>query len=160
MSEVLNQNSPNQKNLILNLNKETEELLVQKASEAKAYSYSPYSGFRVGAALLTKSGNIYTGCNIENAAYTPTNCAERTAVFKAVSEGEREFLAIAVCGDGEEYLAPCGVCRQVLMEFTEPETFLVLMAATGGDYRKMTLAELLPASFSKSDLSAASDSKI
>ncbi len=159
MSEVQDQNLNSDHLDLKHLDKKTEELLVKKAGEAKEYSYSPYSGFRVGAALLTKSGRIYTGCNIENAAYTPTNCAERTAVFKAVSEGERDFRAIAVCGDAEEYLAPCGVCRQVLLEFTEPEKFVVLMAAKSGEYRKMTLAELLPASFSKSDLSAASDGK-
>ena len=152
MSEVQDQNLNSDHLDLKHLDKKTEELLVKKAGEAKEYSYSPYSGFRVGAALLTKSG-------IENAAYTPTNCAERTAVFKAVSEGEREFRAIAVCGDAEEYLAPCGVCRQVLLEFTEPEKFVVLMAAKSGEYRKMTLAELLPASFSKSDLSAASGGK-
>ena len=133
--------------------------LIEKAFAAQEFCYTPYSNFDVGAALLCDNGNIYTGCNIENAAYTPTNCAERTAVFKAVSEGEREFRAIAVCGDAEEYLAPCGVCRQVLLEFTEPEKFVVLMAAKSGEYRKMTLAELLPASFSKSDLSAASGGK-
>ena len=135
------------------------KLLIEKAFEAQKFCYTPYSNFNVGAALLGANGKIYQGCNIENAAYTPTNCAERTAVFKAVSEGEREFRAIAVCGDAEEYLAPCGVCRQVLLEFTEPEKFVVLMAAKSGEYRKMTLAELLPASFSKSDLSVASDSK-
>lgn len=126
--------------------------LVQRAIRAKEYSYSPYSGFRVGAALLTESGKIYTGCNIENAAYSPTNCAERTAVFKAVSEGEREFLAIAVAGDGEDYLTPCGVCRQVLLEFCDPQKFLVLMVGKEQEYREMTLGELLPASFSKKDL--------
>ena len=135
------------------------KLLIEKAFEAQKFCYTPYSNFNVGAALLGANGKIYQGCNIENAAYTPTNCAERTAVFKAVSEGEREFRAIAVCGDAEEYLAPCGVCRQVLLEFTEPEKFVVLMAAKSCEYRKMTLAELLPASFSKSDLSAASDGK-
>ena len=135
------------------------KLLIEKAFEAQKFCYTPYSNFNVGAALLGANGKIYQGCNIENAAYTPTNCAERTAVFKAVSEGEREFRAIAVCGDAEEYLAPCGVCRQVLLEFTEPEKFVVLMAAKSGEYRKMTLAELLPASFSKSDLSVASDGK-
>ena len=135
------------------------KLLIEKAFEAQKFCYTPYSNFNVGAALLGANGKIYQGCNIENAAYTPTNCAERTAVFKAVSEGEREFRAIAVCGDAEEYLAPCGVCRQVLLEFTEPEKFVVLMAAKSGEYRKMTLAELLPASFSKSDLSAASGGK-
>ena len=137
----------------------TNRELLTEAKKARLKSYAPYSKFQVGAALLTKDGKVYHGCNIENAAYTPTNCAERTAVFKAVSEGEREFRAIAVCGDAEEYLAPCGVCRQVLLEFTEPEKFVVLMAAKSGEYRKMTLAELLPASFSKSDLSAASDGK-
>ena len=135
------------------------KLLIEKAFEAQKFCYTPYSNFNVGAALLGANGKIYQGCNIENAAYTPTNCAERTAVFKAVSEGERDFRAIAVCGDAEEYLAPCGVCRQVLLEFTEPEKFVVLMAAKSGEYRKMTLAELLPASFSKSDLSAASGGK-
>lgn len=126
--------------------------LVKRAAAAKEFSYSPYSEFRVGAALLAKSGKIYTGCNIENAAYSPTNCAERTALFKAVSEGEREFLAIAVAGDGEDYLAPCGVCRQALLEFCDPSEFLVLMAGAGLDYREMTLEELLPAAFSKKDL--------
>lgn len=129
-----------------------EKELVKKAIEAREFSYSPYSHFRVGAALLTKSGKIYTGCNIENAAYSPTNCAERTAVFKAVSEGEREFVAVAVAGDGEDYLAPCGVCRQVLVEFCEPEEFWVLMVGEGEKYRKMRLGELVPEAFSKKDL--------
>lgn len=127
-------------------------LLIEEAKKAKEFSYSPYSGFRVGAALLTKSGKIYTGCNIENAAYTPTNCAERTAVFKAVSEGEREYEKIAIVGDGEGYLAPCGVCRQVFMEFCDPKDFYVVMAGSSGNYKKMTLEQLFPASFSKADL--------
>lgn len=134
------------------LAKEVCEQLIQAAYEAKKMSYAPYSNFHVGAALLGKSGRIYPGCNIENAAYTPTNCAERTAVFRAVSDGELEFTAIAVAGDGDDYLAPCGVCRQVLQEFAEPEEFIVLMAGKGMDYRAMTLAELFPASFSKADL--------
>lgn len=134
------------------LAKEVCEQLIQAAYEAKKMSYAPYSNFHVGAALLGKSGRIYPGCNIENAAYTPTNCAERTAVFRAVSDGEREFTAIAVAGDGDDYLAPCGVCRQVLQEFAEPEEFIVLMAGKGMDYRAMTLAELFPASFSTADL--------
>lgn len=129
-----------------------EIALVKQAQEAKKYSYSPYSGFRVGAALLAKSGNVYTGCNVENAAFSPTNCAERTAVFKAISEGEREFLAIAIAGDGEGFLPPCGVCRQVLLEFCDKGSFLVLMAGERGDYRKMTLQELLPFSFSGEDM--------
>ena len=99
----------------------TDQELMSLAVEARKQSYSPYSSFRVGAALLAKSGKVYLGCNIENAAYTPTNCAERTALFKAVSEGEREFTAIAIVGGrGEtiaDFCAPCGVCRQVLAEF-------------------------------------------
>lgn len=133
-------------------NEKLERKLVKEAIRAKEFSYSPYSHFRVGAALLTKSGKIYTGCNIENAAYSPTNCAERTAVFKAISEGEREFLAIAVSGDREDYLAPCGVCRQVLLEFCDPDQFSVLMVGKEEDYQKMTLGELLPAAFSKEDV--------
>lgn len=128
------------------------EKLIREAYEAKAMSYAPYSGFHVGAALLGKSGRIYRGCNIENAAYSPTNCAERTAVFTAVSEGECEFTAIAIVGDGDGYLAPCGVCRQVLCEFVNPEDFEVIMVGKGNDYRKMTLGELFPEAFSKKDL--------
>ena len=101
--------------------------LIETAIEQLQYSYTPYSGFKVGAALLAKNGVIYTGCNIENAAYTPTNCAERTAFFKAVSEGVKEFEAICIVGGKEgiltEYAPPCGVCRQVMMEFCDPEEF-------------------------------------
>ena len=133
----------------------TDLELMRFAEDARAYSYTPYSNFAVGAALLTKSGKVYTGCNIESASYTPTNCAERTAVFKAVSEGERDFAAIAVIGGpaGEKgrFCAPCGVCRQVLREFCEPETFRVLLGTTKG-VTSYTLAELLPASFSPADL--------
>ena len=115
---------------------ETEKKeLIKQAIAAMQTAYAPYSHFRVGAALLTRSGRIYRGGNIENAAYTPTNCAERTAFFKAVSEGEREFAAICVVGgkDGvlTDYAAPCGVCRQVMMEFCDPESFLKA-AFTGG----------------------------
>ncbi len=129
-----------------------EEELIREAYEAKKAAYTPYSGFAVGAALLTKSGKVYRGCNIENAAYSPTNCAERTAVFKAVSEGEKEFEAIAIVGDGDDYLSPCGVCRQVLAEFVQPEEFWVIMVGKDEDYRKSTLLELFPSSFSKSSL--------
>lgn len=125
-------------------------LLINEAYEAKKMSYAPYSNFHVGAALLGKNGIIYRGCNIENAAYSPTNCAERTAVFKAVSEGETQFVAIAIVGDGSNYLAPCGVCRQVLAEFVEPEEFTVIMVGKGDDYQEMKLSELFPASFTKS----------
>lgn len=128
--------------------------LIALAVEARKQSYSPYSGFRVGAALLGKSGKVYLGCNVENAAYTPTNCAERTAVFKAVSEGEREFSAIAIVGGmGEElseFCAPCGICRQVLAEFCDGDFSVVL--GTPKNYKAYTLAELLPFSFGKSDL--------
>ncbi len=132
----------------------TDRELIERAIEARKMSYSPYSNFRVGAALLGKSGKIYTGCNVENAGYTPTNCAERTALFKAVSEGEREFTAIAVVGGkGEEiaeFCAPCGVCRQVLAEFCDKDFRVVL--GTPENIQVYTLAELLPFSFGKGDL--------
>lgn len=127
--------------------------LIKKALQARTYSYSPYSKFKVGAALETKSGKIYTGCNVENAAYTPSNCAERTAFFKAVSEGEREFLRIVVVGgyeQGEEleqYVSPCGVCRQVMMEFCNPKEFRVIIAKSVEDYKEHTLEELMPFGF-------------
>ena len=128
--------------------------LIAMAAEARKMAYAPYSGFCVGAALLGKSGKVYTGCNVENAAYTPTNCAERTAVFKAVSEGEREFSAIAIVGGkGEntaEFCAPCGVCRQVLSEFCDENLTLVL--GTPENYKEYTLAEVFPYSFGKADL--------
>lgn len=121
-----------------------------------AYSYTPYSGFKVGASLLTKDGRLYTGCNIENAAYTPTNCAERTAFFKAVSEGEREFRAICIVGgkDGvlTEYTAPCGVCRQVMMEFCNPDIFQIILAASEEQYEIFTLRQLLPLGFGPGNL--------
>ena len=132
----------------------TDLELMRLAEDARAYSYTPYSNFAVGAALLTKSGKVYTGCNIESASYTPTNCAERTAVFKAVSEGERDFAAIAVIGGpaGEKgrFCAPCGVCRQVLREFCEPD-FRILLGTTD-EVQVYTLEELLPTSFGPSDL--------
>lgn len=126
--------------------------LIKEAYEAKKYSYAPYSDFHVGAALLCASGKIYQGCNIENAAYSPTNCAERTAFFKAVSEGEREFVAIAIAGDKNEYLAPCGVCRQVMMEFCDEKTFRIVLPRTETDYKIYTLEELFPAAFSVRNL--------
>lgn len=137
----------------------TEQELIKEAMRAKQFSYAPYSGFHVGAALLTKSQVVYTGCNIENAAFTPTNCAERTAVFKAISEGEREFEAIALVGDGEGLLAPCGVCRQVLTEFVNPKKFVVIMAGSSGKYEKKTLEELFPSSFSSADLTLSESSE-
>ncbi len=125
---------------------EYQELIV-KAIVAKEFAYAPYSHFRVGAALLTKSGKIYTGCNIENVGFSATNCAERTAIFKAISDGEREFVAIVVNGDNNDYLAPCGVCRQVLAEFCDLDTFLVILANNKQDYKIMTLGKLFPEAF-------------
>lgn len=133
------------------LNADMIRRLIDRAIEGMSYAYTPYSGFRVGAALLTESGKLYTGCNIENAAYTPTNCAERTAFFKAVSEGERHFAAICIVGgkDGKlaDYTSPCGVCRQVMMEFCEPEQFKIVLAISREEYRIYTLKELLPEGF-------------
>ena len=134
---------------------ELTETLIQKliktAAEQLRFSYTPYSHFKVGAALLAADGTIYTGCNIENAAYTPTNCAERTAFFKAVSEGVRDFRVICIVGGMNGvlsgYTAPCGVCRQVMMEFCDPETFQIILAAADGKYKIYRLKELLPEGF-------------
>ena len=120
------------------------------------FSYAPYSGFNVGAALLAKNQAVYTGCNIENAAYTPTNCAERTAFFKAVSDGVRFFEAICIVGVNNKkatgYTAPCGVCRQVMMEFCNPETFQIILAVSKDKYDVFTLKELLPLGFGPANL--------
>ncbi len=155
------------------------KLLIKKALEAREYSYSPYSRFMVGAALLVNTGTenslsghpdgfydtenriddnhiIFTGCNIENAAYSPGNCAERTAVFKAISEGYTTFEAIAIVGGNEggitDYTSPCGMCRQVLREFVKPENFLVIIARNEDDYIVKTLEELFPMSFGPDNL--------
>lgn len=130
--------------------------LVTKAIEMTNMSYAPYSHFHVGAALLDKNGKIWTGCNVENAAYGPSNCAERTAVFKAVSEGSREFEAIAIAGGPEDekgkpqiqdFCPPCGVCRQVLSEFCNRD-FRIILVNGKGEQKTFTLGELLPESFS------------
>lgn len=130
--------------------------LIDTAIHQMDYSYVPYSHFHVGAALLAKDGRVYTGCNIENAAYTPTNCAERTAFFKAVSEGVRAFDAICVVGGKEKkltgYTSPCGVCRQVMMEFCDPEEFQVILAVDRENYRIYRLKELLPQGFGPENL--------
>ena len=119
--------------------------------QAREFSYSPYSHFRVGAALLCKDGTVYDGCNIENRAYGPTNCAERTAFFKAVSEGRREFEAIAIVGgaEGEEpdWCYPCGVCRQVMAEFCDADDFRIVCAKSEREYKVYTLRDLLPEMF-------------
>ena len=147
----------------------TEFELIKLALEAREMAYTPYSHHKVGAALLTTDGKVFKGCNIENAGYTPTNCAERTAIFKAVSEGYKSFTSIAVVGGMDHlkalpFCAPCGVCRQVLREFVEPETFKVYLAEvddvtdldnlTEEDVRikTMTLSELLPLGFGPENL--------
>jgi cytidine deaminase len=127
----------------------TNEQLIQKAYEAMAFSYSPYSNFKVGAALLTDSGAVYTGCNIEIASYGATNCAERTAIFKAISEGEKSFKAIAVVSSSDDYTFPCGICRQVIVEFGKEIDIIV---AKGYDYEVYKIDELLPKSFTQIDL--------
>lgn len=132
-----------------------KEILTQKAKEAMKGAYAPYSSFKVGAALLCSDGSIYTGCNIENASFSPTVCAERVAIFKAVSDGKREFSAIAVCGgkDGvltEKHCYPCGVCRQVLSEFCDKDFKIYVMSKD--DVKEYALSELLPESFGAEDV--------
>ena len=132
----------------------TDLELMKLAVEAREMAYAPYSHFRVGAALLAKSGKVYRGCNVENAAYSPTNCAERTALFKAVSEGEREFTAIAIVGGMDEtiadFCAPCGVCRQVLAEFCDKDFRLIL--GNPDNVKAYSFEEILPFAFGKGDL--------
>ncbi len=131
--------------------------LVEAAFAAQKKSYSPYSKFEVGAALLTKEGKIYGGCNIENASFPAGNCAEKTAFCTAVYEGERDFTAIAIVGkparkEEFDYCAPCGICRQVMTEFCDPKTFEIVLARTPEDYRVYLLAELLPLWFTEKDM--------
>ncbi len=134
----------------------TDRELIQEAIAAREMAYTPYSHFRVGAALEADSGEVYRGCNIENAAYTPSNCAERTAFFKAVSQGERSFRRIAIVAGPEGgdlvHTAPCGVCRQVMMEFCKPETFEILLATSPEQYKTYTLLQLLPEGFGPDNL--------
>ena len=134
----------------------TPEKLCELAREAMTHAYVPYSGYQVGAALLCADGTVYQGCNIENASYSPTVCAERTAFFKAVYDGHRDFAAIAVCGGKDGVITgafpPCGVCRQVMAEFCDPKAFRVLMARTETDYRECSLEEVLPFGFTKEEL--------
>lgn len=138
------------------MEKQLIETLIEEAIKQLEYSYTPYSHFKVGAALHAKNGDIYRGCNIENAGYTATNCAERTAFFKAVSEGVKEFDAICVVGgkDGvlTEYAPPCGVCRQVMMEFCDPKTFQIILAIDKEHYDIYTLEEILPLGFGPGNL--------
>ena len=135
----------------------TPEKLSNLAKEAMTHAYVPYSGYKVGAALLCADGTVYQGCNIENAAYSPTNCAERTAFFKAVDDGHRDFTAIAVCGGKDGHITgafpPCGVCRQVMREFCRDDFLIYLVSETG--YEAVTLAQLLPYGFSAEEYMSA-----
>ena len=126
--------------------------LVLKATEAREQAYAPYSNFKVGAAVLTVDGKVFTGCNIENASYGATNCAERTAIFKAVSEGHKTVKAIAIVGDLLNYTFPCGICRQVIAEFALEEGTDIILAKDESNFLIKTLAELLPGAFTKKDL--------
>ena len=137
--------------------KEKACMLIEAALAQLSYAYAPYSDFKVGAALLAKNGTVYTGCNIENAAYAPTNCAERTAFFKAVYDGEREFERIAIVGGPEgspadALCAPCGICRQVMMEFCNPETFQIILADGKNKCIQLSLKEMLPYGFGPDNL--------
>ncbi len=130
-----------------------KEELIEKAKEARERAYVPYSRFKVGAALLDRHGRIHMGCNVENAAYGPTNCAERTALFRAIADGEprRTFQAIAVVGDTKRPITPCGVCRQVLVELCAPD-MPVLLSNLNGNVEETTVAALLPGAFTENDL--------
>lgn len=128
-----------------------KQQLIKEAITAREQAYVPYSKFKVGAAVITKSGKVYHGCNIENAAYSMTNCAERTAMFKAVSEGDNEFAAIAVVADTKGAVSPCGACRQVMAEFCTPD-MPVYLTNLHGDVQETTIGELLPGAFSTEDL--------
>lgn len=125
--------------------------LIRCAIDMLKFSYAPYSRFKVGAALLAKNGKVYGGCNIENVAFSPSNCAERTAFFRAIAEGVKDFDAIAIVGgkDGvlTDYCAPCGVCRQVMSEFCSPSEFKIILAVSEKDFKVYTLSELLPLGF-------------
>ncbi|MCH3965814.1 MAG: cytidine deaminase [Clostridium sp.] len=126
-------------------------LLISKALQGRENAYAPYSNFKVGAAVLTEDGKIYTGCNIENASYGATNCAERTAIFKAISDGYRTIAAIAIVGDDNKYIYPCGICRQVISEFASKDTKIIL-GKNENEYIVKTLDEILPGAFTKNDL--------
>ena len=130
--------------------KEKYEGLLKEAVKASKNAYAPYSDFKVGAALLSKNGKVFTGCNVENVSFGLSNCAERTAVFKAISDGVREFEAIAIYADIEEYISPCGACRQVLMEFNPG--MIIICGCRDGSYKTKRLIELLPGAFMRKEL--------
>jgi len=135
------------------------ETLFEEAKKAREHAYAPYSKFSVGAALITKNGKIYRGCNIENASFGLTNCAERTAIFKAISEGERDFQALLVVADTKDPVSPCGACRQVLAEFCPP-TMPVYLANVNGNIEQTTVEQLLPSSFKSEDMEDAGKSNV
>lgn len=126
--------------------------LIKLAIEAREKAYCPYSDFKVGAAALFEDGNIYTGCNIENASYGATNCAERTAIFNAVSNGARELKAIALIGDLNNFTYPCGICRQVMLEFAKSSDMKIYIVKSEEEYIETTLGEIMPGAFTKKDL--------
>lgn len=133
------------------------EFLIAEAQKAREYAYAPYSNFLVGAVLVTTDGKLYHGCNIENASYPATNCAERTAFFKAISDGEINFSKIAIVGalKGEEanlFTTPCGICRQVMMEFCDPETFIIIMPDGNGGIVEILLKDLMPFAFGPNNI--------
>lgn len=128
------------------------EILIKEAMEARKRAYTPYSKFNVGAAVLTEEGKIYSGCNIENASYGATNCAERTAIFKAISEGSRTITAVAVVGDLNSFTYPCGICRQVIVEFALDENIDIILGKNEKEYIVVKLKEILPGAFTKKDL--------
>lgn len=134
------------------MEREMQEKLLKLAADARDHSYSPYSHYSVGAALLTKDGKIYQGCNIENASFTPTICAERTAFFKAIFDGVREFAAIAIIGSGDSPAFPCGVCRQVMSEFCDGEFVLIVANRDGSEVVVETLDQMMPHRFGPKDL--------
>lgn len=131
--------------------------LINAAIEAREQAYVPYSNFKVGAAVLAEDGKIYSGCNIENASYGATNCAERTAIFKAISEGNRVIKAVAVIGDTENFTFPCGICRQVIGEFAENKDIKIYIVKNHIEYLEKTLDEILPGAFGKEDLELKGD---
>ncbi|MGL5634590.1 MAG: cytidine deaminase [Sarcina sp.] len=129
-----------------------KEKLIKMAIKAREKAYCPYSNFKVGAAALFDDGNIYIGCNIENASYGATNCAERTAIFNAISNGAKEMEAIALIGDTKNYTYPCGICRQVMIEFAKNDNMKIYIVKAEDDYIETTIGELVPGAFSKKDL--------
>lgn len=142
----------------MSLDRKTKENLLEQANKAKKNAYVPYSNFPVGAALLTKEGKVYTGCNIENASYGASNCAERTTFFKAISEGEKNFIAMAIVSDHPGFTFPCGICRQVIQEFSK-DLPIVLQNAQG-EIKTLSIKELLPYPFTEEDLTITKEAKI